>query len=139
VTAGETAKKGINGMKNEAIASVIEATPVRLTSDETRTLIKGMQVGKPFPASYNNSARALADLGLMEEAPMETEIDRRKRLSVLWAKAKSACNLKDREIAKKALSEIEKIESSESAAVGFVLTALGKEVANGISVKLGKR
>ena len=128
-------------MTKEAIASVIEVSPIRLSADETRTLMKGMITGKPLATnSYqNSSARALADLGLMEEIVIETKADQAKRLSELWAKAKNACTLKDVELARKALGDIEKIQLSDKVPVGFVLTALGKEVARGVSVKMAKR
>lgn len=120
----------------ENAASVIEHSPVRLTSDETRLMLRMAQSTAPIDPSYNG--RSILELGLAEEVPMMTEAEKKKRNVEAWNKLRLALTARDLELAKTAVREIEKSSESNSK-TGFVLTDLGKQVARGITVRITKR
>lgn len=124
-------------MNKEQIASVIETSPVRLTSDETRSLLRAAQSTRPIASGYNTNS--LVELGLMEKVPIETESARKKRIADSWAKLKTSCTVKDLEIASSAVRELSALLRTGEPETGVSLTAIGKEVARGITVRITKR
>lgn len=120
----------------ENAASVIEHSPVRLTSDETRFLLRMAQSTGPIEETYNS--RSLMELGLAEEMPMMTEAEKKKRNVEAWNKLRLALTTRELDLARTAVRQIEKSSESNSK-TGFVLTDLGKQVARGITVRITKR
>jgi hypothetical protein len=126
-------------MKAENVAEVIETSPVRLTSDETRAVLRCSQSLKPVRHSYSRDMNSLLELGLVEKVPMETPAARQKRLNSAWASMKVACAAKDSAVAASALKEISEINRTEDPEMGYVLTEIGKQVARGITVRIVRR
>jgi hypothetical protein len=126
-------------MNKQKIASVIETSPVRLTADETRLLLRAAQSPKPITERYNSTAPALVDIGLFVKVAVETEAARRKRTADAWAKAKLGVTAKDAGTVNNAMRELAAVDRNDGPEMGYVLTAVGKEVARGISVRITKR
>ena len=118
--------------QTQAPERVIETSPVRLSAEETRLMMKAAIAGEPISTWQNVSG--LADLGLMTKVKMPPKkgLD---TVETLWVKAEKAVKLRRRDEAAGALSRIQTLSTARQQD-GYILTPLGKEVARGLTVRL---
>lgn len=128
-------------MNKSQIAEVIETSPVKLTADETRMILRAAQSNKPVKQERwgGSTSVALLELGLLESVPMETQAARSGRVALAWRALKDAVGRRDAAASRKAIGEIELLERDESLDMGLVLTDLGKQVARGITVRIASK
>lgn len=126
-------------MNKQKIAEVIEVSPVRLSSDETRSMLRMAQSDKPMKVGWSGVYKGLIELGLVMETPIETAAARASRLTVAWRQLRLSAIARDLGLAVKAFSDIQQMGGSDEPEKGVVLTALGREVARGITVRMTKR
>jgi hypothetical protein len=115
---------------------VIEMVPIRLSADETRLIIRAANSKEPLTPNYSEGRyTSLVELGLMVQLPEDMKA-KKLRLDSGWKAVFSATQKRDRDAVRQALRVIEDNNKSKYA---FALTALGKEVARGISVRLASQ
>lgn len=116
--------------------SLIEVTPIRLTSDETRAVCRLYREGKPVERSgWSNEYKTLVGLGVAAEVPMPHDA---KAEGSAWMALKSAVIAKDLERCQLEIATLKKITASKDD-TGYMLTTFGKEIAAGVAVRLGRR
>lgn len=125
-------------MKTEQQKQIIEMAQIRLSTEETRAIVRAQVAGKPVAGSpYSGSAHAgLVDLGIMRRVKRDTSKDEQKKAE-LWERTQTAARQRDMRELKRLISSIESISADKSPE--FELTALGKQIARGISVRMGSR
>ena len=112
---------------------VFETSPIRLSADETRTIVKAANLnGKPI-CDYH--VHGLVDMGILKRIitpPKDVTAD----VQADWKKIEAAAAKKDADAINRGLSKINELKRPTYAKDSFVLTALGKQVARGITVRL---
>ena len=110
---------------------IIETATIRLTADETRQIIKAKN-----GATVNYSlAQGLAGMGIMKAVPAMASVDVEARRKKLWATLQSFAAKKNLSGIAQAASELSTLDR-EAASKHYILTALGKQIAHNITVKL---
>jgi len=123
-----------NETKNE---SPIETTPIRLSVEETRWIIRLTVAGKPMPGDYH--CNALAELGILRRTELSEEKDTALKISECWKRAKAGFILKDEVKVHQAMHDLERLTTDRDrhdTKYLFSLTDLGKQIARGINVRL---
>lgn len=119
----------------ELSVPVIETAAIRLTSDETKALIKvHLASGKPVGFSYGNAAVSLVDLGLFEVAKVAGKT-RVERTNELWQTISEAAVSRNRPQIETAFRKFDQNRATDEIKQ-YVLTDAGKQVARGITIKL---
>lgn len=115
---------------------VVETAPIRLTADETRSVMKAAAAGgKPIDAYQ---CCGLVDLGIMKRVYFPTP-DVSKEVLEQWRACKEACLNKDADKIGKIMHKISELEYKTRKKTGYVLTELGQRVARGVSVRLNSQ
>lgn len=120
------------------IEPIIETSPIRLSVDETRILMRIMAAGKPV-RSDNYQYSALAELGILARIEVKEEKEHARQIDECWKRAKTALRVKDHEELHQAMHDLEKLNSDrhrEQNAYLYELSPLGKQIARGISVRM---
>lgn len=116
---------------------MIETSPIRLSVEETRILLRIMAAGKPVPGDYHYSA--LAELGILTRIEVKEEREHARKVGDCWKRAKAALRVKDGEDLHQAMHDLERLNSDrhrEQSAFLYGLSPLGKQIARGISVRM---
>lgn len=123
-------------MKHEPL---IETTPLRLTADETRLIIRLVTSGKPINGDFH--AKTLAEIGILQAIPVPEETDTRAKIAECWKRARAGVRLRDLESTHQALHDIERLQSDRDrndTRYRYILSDLGKQIARGVSIRLGQ-
>ncbi len=126
-------------MKNAGRHSepVIETSPIRLTVDETRLILRHATTGKPIHGDYHSNA--LADIGILQRIEVPEEKDTAQKMAECWKRAKEGFAVKDGAKVHQAMHDLERLSSDRDhndTKYLFTLTDLGKQLARGIGVRL---
>ena len=120
---------------------IIETSPIRLSVDETKIILRITVAGKPIQGDYHFGS--LADLGILRRIPVSEEKDTARKIAECWDKAKKSLAVKDSQRLHQAMHDIERLSNDRDRSDTkylYDLTDLGKQIARGISVRLnGKR
>ena len=123
--------------KNEAVAPAIETSPIRLSVDETRLIMRCATAGKPIPGDYH--ANAMAELGILNRIEISEEKDTAQKIAAIWKRARRALSAKDGEGLHQSMHDLERLTSDRdrnNTKYLFTLSDLGKQIARGINVRL---
>ena len=115
---------------------LIQAAQIRLSADETRTVLRVLRAeGKPVEV-WGHQGGSLIEIGLMRLVPIPSA-DIEASVQAGWKKLRAAVISKDLAGAGRAF---EMIRSAKQRAEkrGLILTELGKRVAAGLTVRLGR-
>jgi hypothetical protein len=125
--------------KPTAPEPVFQTSPVRLSVDETRLLLRIAVAGKPVSANYH--AEALADMGILSRTELNQEKDTAKILAECWQRARKGVAAKDQDMVRDAMREIDRIvrDRDGDAKYLFGLTDLGRQIVRGVSVRLNSQ
>lgn len=130
------AKKTVQPKKKNVYDDpAFDLAPVRLSADETRTILRLAQAnGKPIHTPYS---MALADLGIVRRVVVKA-VDNKKEIEEVWGDIARA--VRARAIGRVAvgLEKIRKLSKPQREA-GVELTDLGKQLARGISVRIASQ
>ncbi len=117
---------------NEA-KPVFETSPIRLSADETRLIVK----------AANNGGKPICDYhrgGLVEMGILQTNVvkppDHSAEIAELWRAMRNAAKAEDVSEVRRLLGRIETLKSDKKPKEGYILTSLGKQIARGITVRL---
>lgn len=127
------AEKGKTTM-NDKPEKAIETAPIRLTSDETRALMKlSASDGTPIETFH---ACGLVDLGLA--AKVETPaVDFKAERKACWERIQKAAQKEDKRSVEREIENLDGYTNKTTfKKVGFTLTPLGKQIARGVTVRL---
>ena len=116
----------------------IETAPIRLTTEESRIILKVSMAGKPVDGGHYQYA-ALADLGILRRIEVPEEKDTKLKIDQCWKEATTALRQKNGERLHQAMHDLERItrdRDRNETKVLFELTDLGKQIARGITVRL---
>jgi len=119
---------------------VIECSPIRLTVDETKQLLRIATAGKPVRGDYH--CNSLAEIGILKRIEITEEKDTPRKIQECWNKAKIGFAEKSEPIVHQAMHDIERLERDRDrneTVVHFDLTPLGKQIARGITVRLNSQ
>jgi hypothetical protein len=117
-------------------ASVIEAGALRLSTDETRLILKALN--SPNSPVLGWGAQSLTGLGIMKAVPKLAAVEVEDRSKKLWSKLQQSVAGKNLGLVSKAVSELEDLKR-DAEGHQFVLTALGRQIARKITVKLNSQ
>lgn len=116
---------------------VIETSNIRLSVDETKTIMRITVAGKPIPGNYESAA--LADLGILRRIPVSNDKDIALKIAECWSRARKGLSAKDSQEVHQAMHDIERLGNDRDrndTKYLYDLTDLGKQIARGISVRL---
>jgi len=120
---------------------VLETSTIRLSVDETRTIVKHMMAGKPLNGSaYHN--RELVELGILKRIEVPEEKDTAQKIAECWKRTKLGLQRKDSGLVHQAMHDLEKLNTDrhrEEPRYQYELTAFGRQIARGISVRLSSQ
>ena len=123
--------------KAKSMVGVYETSPIRLSVEETRFIIKLTVAGKPLPGDYHSSA--LAELGILRRIDVPEEKDTGLKIAECWKVARKALAAKDSEKLHQAMHDLERLNNdrdrNETRRL-FELSDLGRQIARGITVRL---
>lgn len=113
-----------------------EIPPIRLSSEETRTIMRAYQnAGKPIKLYHRDGE--LLELGILKEVPLVSGPAKGVGVSEAWKDMKEAVARRDMRAVEKCQVALEKmIEADRS--VGYILTPMGIELARGLTVRVVK-
>lgn len=123
-------------------AAIFEPSPVRLTVEETKIIIRLSAAAAPLGGDsyqFTNLANGLVDLGIARRVEITEERDTAARIKECWQRARRSFAEKDSAAVHQAMHDIERISSDRdrnSVKFKFELTDVGKQLARGIAVKL---
>jgi hypothetical protein len=121
----------------QAPANVIEAGALRLSADETRLIFKALN--SPNSSVLSGwSAQSLAGLGIMKAVPKVAAVDVEARSKKLWSKLRESVARKNLGLVSTAVSELEDLKR-DAEGHQFILTALGRQIARNVTVKLNSQ
>jgi hypothetical protein len=116
---------------------VIETSPIRLTADETRAVMKAATAA-PKPISDYRCC-GLVDLGIMKLIPIESA-DNTAGRKECWKLIREAAVKQDRDVINEQSRLLRNFDEQErKKEKGYVLTELGKQVARGVKVSLNSQ
>lgn len=120
-------------MKSDKAEKVIETSPIRLTTDETRAIMKAATAGKPI-SDYR--CCGLVDLGIMRLVQFEPK-DHAMDIKHCWTNIQRASLKEDEHAINTEFHKLHELaEEARNKEKGYVLTDLGKQVARGVKVSL---
>jgi len=120
-------------LDKNATDRAIETSPIKLTADETRAIMKAATASHPI-SDYR--CCGLVDLGIMKVVTIEPK-DHTTARKVCWKKIRAAVAQEDTWAISHELHTLNEFDRQEAKKEkGHVLTPLGKQVARGVAVKL---
>jgi hypothetical protein len=90
-------------------APAFEASPIKLSVDETRLVIKATVAGKPIDGSFQ--CNALAELGIFRRIEIPEEKDTARKVAECWARARKALVAKDGQGLHQSMHDLERLNS----------------------------
>jgi hypothetical protein len=124
--------------KQTAEPPIIETSPIRLSVDETRILLRVLVAGKPVKGDHYNYS-GLAEMGILERTEIPEEKETAEKIAECWKEAREGLKMRDVDIVHQAMHTIERLNSDrhrEQSSYLYSLSEFGKQVARGISVRL---
>ncbi|HXI85332.1 MAG TPA: hypothetical protein VNL17_14720 [Verrucomicrobiae bacterium] len=119
-------------MKKEPTEKVIETSTIRLSADETRTIMRASIKGN---CSNDWRCSSLVGMGIMRKVRSTPDESVDKKREELWNRISKAVEKRNRTALDSASSELGKLDRDKEAYV-YVLTDIGKQIARGITVRL---
>lgn len=116
------------------IDKVIETSTIRLSMDETRTLLRAGMSKNPITAY---GADYLVGLGMLRQVTIRPD-PKPKEVERLWRQALHAVQRRERSSALTQLDKIRQLTEPQEKR-GYVLTELGKQVSRGITVRMNRQ
>ena len=120
-----------------SLEPVIETSPIRLSVDETKLIMRIAVAGKPLAGDYHSNS--LAELGIFRRVEVTEEKDTARKVADCWARAREGLKFKDGQKVHQAMHDLERLNSDRDrndTKYLYDLTDLGKQIARGISVRL---
>ncbi len=121
----------------ETKQELIEVAPVKLTVEESRTLMRCAVAGKPVKGDYR--CAALVDLGILREVKILDDKEHPQKVAECWKRARAALNVKDSESLHQAMHDLERLNTDRDrnqTTSLYELTTVGKQLTRGISVRM---
>ena len=113
----------------------IEVPTIRLTTDETRTLMSAQAAGGKVDSYHCES---LVALGLMKRIPKITQKEIDGKVAAAWKRAEGAVKKQAVKEAESCIDEILRLKREGTGKL-YQLTEVGAQVCRGISVRLSNQ
>lgn len=123
-------------IKKLALEDQLQVSPIRLAADETRLIVKAATRGVPVEG---HACSGLADLGIFIEVPTDDK-QHKADLSLAWKELVSAAKAQDLESVQDAARRLGQLERQHTSCERkfYQLTPFGKQVARGVTVRMGR-
>jgi len=117
----------------------IQTSPIRLTVEETKLVLRASIAGKPIQDKYPNLGVGLSDMGIFRRIEVSEEKVTAGKIAECWSRARKGLAIKDLDGVHQAMHDLERLSADRdrnNSTYLYELTALGKNIARGITVRV---